>query len=192
MQVEQAVEQIANAFRPGGWSIKDSYACLDLNSNGFSELFVASWIWLDPPGLPSPGASSGIAWSQVTSATEMLEWEAAWAGDSKNLSAVKDHRQFPESLLQDDRCAFIAGRSQDNDIVAGGILNASPGVVGLSNVFAEPGVTPEIWLGLVRSAAEAFPGAPLVGYERGADLAAAERAGFSTIGKLRVWRREGY
>jgi hypothetical protein len=34
---------------------------------------------------------------------------------------------------------------------------------------------------------EIFPGLPLVGYECGYELAAAHRAGFETVGPLRVW-----
>jgi hypothetical protein len=42
---------------------------------------------------------------------------------------------------------------------------------------------------VIASAAARFPGLPLVGYERGADLAHALDAGFTTIGPLIVWQR---
>ena len=33
------------------------------------------------------------------------------------------------------------------------------------------------------------PGLPIVGYERGEDLAAARQAGFTVLGPLRIWAR---
>jgi hypothetical protein len=44
-----------------------------------------------------------------------------------------------------------------------------------------------VWRSLVAMAGEIFSGLPLVGYERGYELAAAHRAGFETVGLLRVW-----
>jgi hypothetical protein len=74
-------------------------------------------------------------------------------------------------------------------IVGGGILNRGAEVVGLSNLF---GFAIElVWRSLVATAGEIFPGLPLVGYEHGDELAAAHRAGFETVGPLRVWRLPG-
>jgi hypothetical protein len=41
----------------------------------------------------------------------------------------------------------------------------------------------------VRAAAALRPGLPIVGYERGEDLAEARQAGFTALGPLRVWAR---
>ena len=38
-QIEPYLHQIASKPRPGGWSMKDSYASLDLAPLGFSKLF---------------------------------------------------------------------------------------------------------------------------------------------------------
>ena len=65
-------------------------------------------------------------------------------------------------------------------------LNQGADVVGLSNLFGFP--IDVVWRSLVATAGEIFPGLPLAGYERGDDLAAAHRAGFETVGPLRVWR----
>jgi hypothetical protein len=43
--------------------------------------------------------------------------------------------------------------------------------------------------GCVRLARELYPELPIVGYERADDLSAAERAGFTRIGDLTVWKR---
>ena len=64
-------------------------------------------------------------------------------------------------------------------------LNASGGVVGVSNVFALGCDLDAAWSGTVALAAELLPGRPLVGYET--DPAPASRHGFTPIGPLRVW-----
>jgi hypothetical protein len=43
--------------------------------------------------------------------------------------------------------------------------------------------------GAVRAVAALGPGLPIVGYERGEDLAAARAAGFRVLGPLRIWAR---
>jgi hypothetical protein len=54
------------------------------------------------------------------------------------------------------------------------------------NLFGS--ATDMVWRSLAAMAYEVFPGLPLVGYDRGNELAAAHQAGFETIGPLRVWR----
>ena len=41
----------------------------------------------------------------------------------------------------------------------------------------------------LRAVAALRPGLPIVGYERGEDLAAARRAGFTVLAPLRIWAR---
>jgi hypothetical protein len=69
----------------------------------------------------------------------------------------------------------------------GGILNRGSEVVGLSNLFGCMDME-MAWRNLVAMAVEVFPGLPLVGYERGHELAAAHQVGFETVGLLRVWK----
>jgi hypothetical protein len=63
--------------------------------------------------------------------------------------------------------------------------NRTGDVVGLSNL--SDGGSDDAWAGAIRALARCWPGLPLVGYERGEDLSAAHRAGFASIGPLRVW-----
>jgi hypothetical protein len=88
-------------------------------------------------------------------------------------------------LLADTNVVFVSIQG-DNGIVGGGILNRGAQVVGLSNLFGS--AIDLVWRSLVATAGEIFPGLPLVGYEHGDDLAAAHRAGFKTVGPLRIWR----
>ena len=186
--VEGYVQALEKAPRPAGWSLKDSYACLDLSSHGFTQLFEAEWMWREPLPAASHGAAPSLAWNPVASATELVEWEDAWSGDARNDEQARVTRQFPAQLLASPDFAFFAGRL-GGKVVAGGIANRSPGVVGLSNVFSPRALSVETWIALVTSVSTAFPNVPLVGYERGADLELAKGVGFVPIGALRVWCR---
>jgi len=187
-EVEAYVHEIERIPRAAGWSIKDSYACLDLVPLGFTPLFDAEWIWRDAGQAEPRSAPHSLAWSRVTTAAELQAWEGAWWGDARNDAAPQRAQQFPYSLLASADHAFFAGWL-DGRIIAGGIANRSPGVVGISNLFSPAAFAQEAWAALVACIGAAFPNMPLVGYERGADLQLARRAGFEPIGKLCVWQR---
>jgi hypothetical protein len=72
-------------------------------------------------------------------------------------------------------------------IVAGAIGNYSQTAVGISNLFTSTIDIDQAWSGAVDAISRHFPDLPLVGYEHGASLLAAQRAGFTNIGSLRVW-----
>ncbi|MGK5682589.1 hypothetical protein [Actinoplanes sp. URMC 104] len=148
-----------------GYSVKDSFAALDLFPYGFTSLFDAQWI--HRPAAPAEGPEA----ERVTTAAQLRRWRAAW-GD--------EHDIFRPALLDDPSVCLMA--------VAGGgfALNRTGTVAGLSNVFAaDPGDLPAVWAAAVAAAG----GLPIVGYERGDDLAHASAAGFRTLGPLRVWLR---
>jgi hypothetical protein len=187
-EVEAHVRGLEATSRPAGWSMKDSYACLDLSSRGFAQLFQAEWIWRDPIEPATLDATSSLAWTQLATAMELMEWEDAWSGDTRNDSGTRIRRQFPERLLASPEHRFFAGRL-DGKVIAGGIANRSPGVVGLSNVFSPAAFAQETWAALVVCIGAAFPNTPLVGYERGPELEFARAVGFAPIGTLRVWCR---
>jgi len=186
--IEAYAAEIETQPRPIGWSLKDSHACLDLASQGFGALFQADWIWRDPAPEGARAVASRLSWARVATPGALAEWEQAWAGDTRNEADLPRRRQFPDSLLDSPAHAFFAGRL-DGKVVAGGIANRSPGVVGVSNVFAPRELLDDTWRELVASISVAFRGTPIVGYERGDDLNAALNAGFAAIGKLRVWCR---
>ena len=169
------------------WSLKDSYACLDLAPRGFTQLFQAAWIWRDPE-LPARGTvTPRLTWSRVTQRAELAAWEDAWWGNPRNKAAAARIPHIPAQLLTSPDHAFFAGKT-DGVIVAGGIANRSPGAIGLSNLFAPPGDAQEAWIAVVGQIAALFPNTPIVGYEQGADLDLAVQAGFQPIGPLRVWQ----
>ena len=92
-------------------------------------------------------------------------------------------------MLTNPEIVFIAAY-QDQSLVAGAIANRTTDVVGLSNVFAPSDDPLPFWGGCVAMAQEYFPGAPVVGYERGPELTVAQEVGFETLQPLKVWIRQ--
>ena len=76
---------------------------------------------------------------------------------------------------------------RDEAIVAGAIANRSATVTGVTNVFSTVGDLDAAWCGSLAALAALVGDLPLVGYERGDDLEAAQRYGFALLGPLRVW-----
>lgn len=184
--IESYAVEIERRRRPTGWSLKDSYARHDLALLGCSMLFEADWIWRDPAPAVASAFNSRLSWIRLGTPASLAEWEHAWSGDTRNEAEVLRARQFPVSLLHSPEHAFFAGVLEGR-VLAGGIANRSPGVVGLSNIFSPSELLEDTWSALVTSISAAFPGTPIVGYERGSDLGIAQRARFAAIGKLRVW-----
>jgi hypothetical protein len=195
------------------FSVKDSFATLDLRSLGFEVLFEATWLWMTADGRPRTADSgqwsvdSGqwavsskqrsavggqwldeLAWSAVTDEAGLARWEAAWAGLHSGRLVPDGERVFRPALLAEPGVAFLAG-ARRGEVVAVAAVNLTGEVVGLSNVFAPEEVAGEAWAGALALAGDLFPGRPLVGYEWGDDLARALSAGFEPIGDLRVWAR---
>ncbi|RLQ97455.1 hypothetical protein [Falsibacillus albus] len=152
-------------------SVKDSYANLDLSTMGFKILFEADWIF----HTAYSGKSDVLHWREVRSADEMVEWI--------RLSSL-ENVIMPTLLNHSDVKFFISEFSGEG---AGFIANMNDGVVGISNVFSTGDVHDDLWKDIPLVAGNAFPGESLVGYEQGSDLTAALKAGWTSIGPLRVW-----
>lgn len=179
------------------YSVKDSFARLDLAIAGLAPLFDAHWIAFPgaPAGPPQDGLSrdglsrdglsrDGLSWDAVTDAAGLAEWEAAWAGGS----APAGPPLFRPELLADPRCVILACR-RDGALVAGTIACTAGEVTGISNVFGAAVPAGTLWASALRAVAVLRPGLPVVGYEHGAGLAAAREAGCQVLGPLRVWAR---
>ncbi|MEU8526894.1 hypothetical protein AB0C77_15055 [Streptomyces sp. NPDC048629] len=169
-------------------SVKDSHATLDLSAEGFDLLFEASWI-RRPAGLPVNGPEvPGTEWAAVRTEAELAAWETAWRGDDEDAAGL-----FRSGLLTDPATTVLAGLDPSTGgTVAGAVLTAAAGVVGVSNLFATgPCPVADAWSATVAAAAARHPAAPIVGYEHGDALADALAAGFTETGPLRVWLDAG-
>jgi hypothetical protein len=89
-------------------------------------------------------------------------------------------------MLDEDAVMVMAGY-RGEAIVAGAISSRSATVASLTNVFSTVGDLDAAWCGSVAAVAALVGDVPLVGYERGDDLEAAQRYGFALLGPLRVW-----
>jgi hypothetical protein len=183
----ETIAALVGSTREREWAVKDSFQSLELNSFGFEPLFDAEWVAMSPPPPDQKGhPAAEFRSASVTSKAGLIAWEQAWAGEEVNAAAVSKPRVFMPRLLTDTGVRFVSIHG-DGGIVGGGILNRGSEVVGLSNLFGC--IDMEIvWRNLVAMAVEVFPGLPLVGYERGHELATAHQVGFETVGLLRVWK----
>jgi hypothetical protein len=171
-------ERVLNGVDGGrGCSVKDSFADVDLGTAGFRELFSAEWfVKRDAQRAADAG------WRIVEADDALAEWEAAWDDEPAG------SRFFSPALLDEDDVVFLA-HYEDGRISAGGVASRSADVVGLGNVFALGGDLEQAYGCASAAAAGIWPGLPIVGYDRGAPLAAARAAGFTSVGNLRVWVR---
>jgi len=163
------------------WSVKDSYAALDLAALGFEPLFDAEWVWRDPS--PVPKADPGdVSWRQVTTSLDLDEWEKAW----RDNGSPTDRRVFVPELLADPAVALFAAYRGDT-LVGGCAANSSAEAVGMSNLFSADRDMEPIAIGGLTAVSRFAPGVPIVGYEAGDALERAKRLGFRAVGPLRVW-----
>jgi hypothetical protein len=154
-----SIDILVKSNLPGRWAVKDSFDRLDLSRRGFDVLLEASWV---RSRMPASEAASDIVWQRET------KREALPFGD-------------PDFAMFTGRRGF--------QVVAGGMFYRSDGVVGLSNVVADAADAVAVWRSLILLAAQTFPRLPVVGYESGAELAAALDAGCEIGDALRVWVR---
>jgi hypothetical protein len=169
----------ADLDRP--FSVKDSFAAMDLGAGNMRELFNAEWMLLDPSKAPPETEPRAAAWRRVTDALELERWEAAW----RENGSPTDERVFLPALIRATDVALFAAY-RDGRIVGGCAANRTPGAVGLSNFFAEDDDEESIAAGAIAETSRFAPGMPVVGYERGDALAGFDRLGFRSVGPLRI------
>lgn len=107
----------------------------------------------------------------------MAAWNAGYDTADVLLPAVLDSPSLA-----------IVMRTSGGRRTAGAVLRAGEDTVQVSNVHGLDGQRVD-WLELAALAATRFPGLPVVGYERGADLDDALAAGWEAVGITRVWVR---
>lgn len=166
----------------GVWAVKDSFATLDLTPHGFAPIVEATW--LCHPGSAAAVHRGEVVWEQVQSPAVFGQWAALWGRDNPGLV----RSPVTLGLLAQPALRLLAGR-HDGRIVAGCIVNASPDVVGLSNLF-HAADAPEDWLTTCLAfVTQEYPGLPIVDYETDDDAALLLAHGFQRIGPLRIWLR---
>lgn len=181
---------------PRPFGVKDSFNQLDLSPRGFMRLFDASWLWRQPPSARAQHPMPGLRWTRIRTDAGLAAWEAAWWRDAEEAEAPARPRLFPARLLADPDVALIAGFS-GAQLLAGCAFfrSTAPGcmpavtVIGQACSFHGALDAATARSAMALEASRLFPDLPLVGYERGAALAAARACGFTEVGPLCVWLR---
>lgn len=156
-------------------SVKDSFACLDLQGAGLKPLFDARWLWR--AAQPAATGDETLNWRRIEDEPGLAAWERAWRGEDQNLE-----RTFRPELLEDRRVTILGGFDAAGTLSSGGIAYDAAGVLGVTNIFGSR-------RRFLNALGASEPGRPVVAYEAGGDLASAERNGFAMLGALRVWVR---
>ncbi|MEU1850262.1 hypothetical protein ABZ499_13560 [Streptomyces sp. NPDC019990] len=182
----QALGARVDTAAPGAL-VKDSFADLDLTEAGFRVLFEPQWIHR-PAGAAAPRFApepAGLAWDVAGDRDALRAWALVWNDEDGDAGLFRDE------LLADPETFVISELSADGRVVAGAVATGSERVTGVSNVFAGGDLGPDVAWSTVQARDWLFPTLPVVGYERGDDLAAVVRHGFEPAGPLRVWLHEG-
>jgi hypothetical protein len=163
-----------------GCSLKDSFACLNLASEGFHVLFEAQWICREADA-PSPETPAGMRRERVRDPAVLRRWERAWNQPVRHTSGAVS--PFAVGRGRRDRDGGLLGRGDRRR------RHREPrrDRLSLTNVFSAVGDLDAAWCGSVAAVAAHMGDLPLVGYERADDLEAAGRYGFALLGPLRVW-----
>lgn len=164
----EPLEVVAHAQPGAGYSVKDSFADLELSALGFDVLFMADWL-----AGANVASEETRGWSPVTDESGLREWSTAWG----------DGEAFHSALPGDPAVSVLACRV-GGSVVAGAVANRSETVIGISNLFGA-----DAWSGTAGCARRVFGDLPIVGYTTTDGLEAARRVGLEPIGGLRVWKQ---
>ncbi|WML49507.1 hypothetical protein RCG23_05815 [Neobacillus sp. PS3-34] len=157
------------------FSIKDSYANLDLQPFGFKILFEAEWIYHAPV---SKIEGMRQEWRVIKTDEELMKWISANGLENVIKSDI---------LRRKDAEIFMR---EEKDKLSGFIANLGSGAVGVSNVFSKDDSYERLWPDIVQIVSNRFPGLPMVGYEHGEGLKAALTSGWESAGPLRIWIKD--
>ena len=187
------IREMVQAGLPDGWTEKDAYETLNLAELGFRILFEAEWIGMPPGKALATAAPSDVAWQPVISDAGLVAWEAAWRSAQTRPPGETFPRIFMPDLLDDPDIVLLEAH-REGGIVAVVVANRSDDgsgpVAGVSNVVLPEQDHAAHRAGAVAAVRSAFPGLPLVGYERGSELDAMVALGFERLGPLRVWTND--
>jgi len=166
------------------WSIKDSFAALDLGSHDFIKLFDAQWLYLEARQFKPEKKIAGIRHELIKDEDALCRWRKAWDADE-----ALGNRIFRPGLLRDPGVHFVAGYVAEK-IVSGCLVNKTDNVLGISNCFC---ANEDIgyWSEIIRFIHASIEYTDIVGYERSGHLVTRLRAtGFEAVGNLVVWLKQ--
>lgn len=167
----------------GQWSIKDSYAVLDLGEFGFTKLFDACWIYLEAANFRPAVDSRQLRFEIVNSEEALSAWRLTWDSEERLGKEI-----FDSKLFDNKRVYFIAGYKAEQ-IVNGCFVNKTDNVLGISNFFS-PNEGVDHWSAIISFIFSSIEHSDLVGYERCEQADKLQSLGFESIGNLTVWLKK--
>lgn len=165
------------------WSIKDSFAVLDLNKYGFTKLFDARWMYLEAAKFSAMRKRSGLRCELIKNESALAMWRLAWDSDEQLGREI-----FNSRLLDNPKVYFVGGYADDR-IISGCFVNRTEDFLGLSNFFA-PGGKIDYLSDMVSFIFNSIERTDIVGYERKKLVADLSVLGFEDTGKLSVWLKK--
>ena len=162
------------------WSIKDSFAMLNLEDLGFIKRFTAQWIYLDSAKfIPQPQYKQ-LEYQIIQDEAELTIWKQGWGTYEEPGEEI-----FLPGLLNLPTVKFIAGYHQ-GQLLSGCLVNKTDGVFGISNFFS-PSDDPGYWTDMLQFIFNEIEKNDVVGYEGDDVLENLKTIGFQSIGRLIVW-----
>jgi len=180
------IDTITRINPKDNWAIKDSYAKLELEEDGFFELFESQWFYRSPElDLPKISAEKRQI-VKIETETDLLLWEKAWS-KHQPITPV-EASIFPKSLLSKPDVVILAS-IQGDEFISGLIANKTDDVIGISNLFGLSLFEHEKMVPLLGVIWESLGRKSFVGYESSEDIERAVEWGFEAIGALKVWMK---
>lgn len=180
---DEIFRRIEERFKIDGWedwSVKDSFAALDLTKLNFRRLFDAKWLYLQAEKFESAGTNSMIKYKFIADNVELSKWRIAWDANERLGIEI-----FDQKLLDNAKLHFVAGYESEA-IITGCLVNKTGDVLGISNFFA-PDTGTGYRSDLIQFIHESIEFAGLVGYERNDIADNLQSLGFEAVGNLTVW-----
>jgi hypothetical protein len=165
------------------WTIKDSFAVLDLTEFGFTKLFDAQWMYLESVDFIPTKNSENLHYEIVDKEEILSAWRLVWDSDDQIGKAV-----FNPKLLNNPKVYIVAGY-KDAQIVSGCFVNKTGNVLGISNFFA-PDKDVYYWSDVISFIHDSVECLDVVGYERNELVDKLHLLGFESIGNLTVWHKK--
>lgn len=180
------IDTITSINPKDNWAIKDSYARLELEGDGFFELFESHWFYrsseIDLPNI----SAENFQIVKIETDSDLLRWEKAWS-KYQPITPVEGSI-FPKSILSKPDVVVLASIRGD-EFISGLIANKTDDVIGISNLFGLSLFEREKMLPLLGIIWQSLGRNSFVGYESIEDIERAVELDFEAIGALKVWMK---
>ena len=180
----EQIDKKSERDRWNEWSIKDSFAVLNLEKIGLKKLFDAKWMYLEDSKF-KPSENLRINFEIVSDENGLRDWKSAW-GSYEEGEDLAD--QIFDSSLLFDKDIFLVAAYKNEKLESGCLVNRTDDVLGISNFFSP---NQNYWSATIEFIKKAIGRNDIVGYESNLELIERLRSlGFDPLGDLSVWLKK--